>query len=233
MQAIILAGGLGTRLGNLVKDTPKPFLNVNNSPFILKIVERLVKQGIKKIIFCLGYKPQKIIKFFGDGSKWGIKITYIIENKLMGTAGAIRGAYKKITELSVIVLNGDSFCYFNIPKQFRQHSQNNADITISVLSKNNTKRYGVISFDKNLKIKNFAEKTVSFKKKKNYINAGVYIINKNLIKKINVSKPLSLEKDFFPKYLNMNIQAFIVKNKKFIDIGTPNTFKKADIFFNK
>ena len=98
MQAIILAGGKGSRLGSIVKDTPKPLLKINNSPFVLKIVERMIDQGVKSIIFCLGYKSQKIINFFGNGSKWGIKISYEIEKKLMGTAGALRAAYRKISK---------------------------------------------------------------------------------------------------------------------------------------
>ena len=233
MQAIILAGGLGSRLGNLVKDTPKPFLKVNDNPFILKIVERLISQGIKDIIFCLGYKPKKIIDFFGNGSKWGIKVSYVIENKLMGTAGAIRGAYKKITKLNAIVLNGDSFCYFDIPNLLKQHYLNNADATLSVLRTNNPKKYGLVVFNENMKINRFIEKTNKYKKKINYINAGVYVIKKNLIKRINDTRPVSLEKDFFPKILDRNIQAFIIKNNKFIDIGTRNSLKKVIFFFNK
>lgn len=233
MQAIILAGGLGSRLGNLVKDTPKPFLKVNDNPFILKIVERLISQGIKDIIFCLGYKPKKIIDFFGNGSKWGIKVSYVIENKLMGTAGAVRGAYKKITKFNAIVLNGDSFCYFDIPNLLKQHYLNNADATLSVLRTNNPKKYGLVVFNENMKINRFIEKTNKYKKKINYINAGVYVIKKNLIKRINDTSPVSLEKDFFPKILDKNIQAFIIKNNKFIDIGTRNSLKKAIFFFNK
>jgi len=233
MQAIILAGGLGSRLGNLVKDTPKPFLKVNGNPFILKIVERLISQGIKDIIFCLGYKPKKIIDFFGNGSKWGIKVSYVIENKLMGTAGAIRGAYKKITKLNAIVLNGDSFCYFDIPNLLKQHYLNNADATLSVLRTNNPKKYGLVVFNENMKINRFIEKTNKYKKKINYINAGVYVIKKNLIKRINDTSPVSLEKDFFPKILDKNMQAFIIKNNKFIDIGTRNSLKKVIFFFNK
>jgi len=233
MQAIILAGGLGSRLGNLVKDTPKPFLKVNGNPFILKIVERLISQGIKDIIFCLGYKPKKIIDFFGNGSKWGIKVSYVIENKLMGTAGAIRGAYKKITKLNAIVLNGDSFCYFDIPNLLKQHYLNNADATLSVLRTNNPKKYGLVVFNENMKINRFIEKTNKYKKKINYINAGVYVIKKNLIKRINDTSPVSLEKDFFPTILDKNMQAFIIKNNKFIDIGTRNSLKKVIFFFNK
>ena len=231
MQAIILAGGVGSRLGNIVKDTPKPFLRVKNNPFILNIVERLISQNVKEIIFCLGYKPQKIINFFGDGSKWGIKVSYIIEEKLMGTAGAIRAAYKKISQSNVIVLNGDSFCYFDILGLITQHRLNNADATLSILKVNKPEKYGLILFNENMKVNKFLEKSKKYKNKINYINAGVYIINKNLIKKIDNTKPVSLEKDFFPMNLDMNIQAFILKNEKFIDIGTPESLKKADLFF--
>ncbi len=233
MQAIILAGGLGSRLGNIVKDTPKPFLKVDENPFVLKIVERLVSQGIKDIIFCLGYKPQKIINFFGDGSKWGIKVSYIIEDRLMGTAGAIRGAFEKISESNVIVLNGDSFCYFDIPNLFDQHHLNNADATLSVLKTNNPEEYGLILFNENMKVHKFLEKSKEYKNKINYINAGVYILKKSLIKKIDSTKSVSLEKDFFPMILDMNIYAFILKDFFFIDIGTPNSLKKADFIFNK
>ncbi len=232
MQAIILAGGLGSRLGKIVKDTPKPFLKVNDSPFILKIVERLINQGIRDIIFCLGYKPQKIISFFGDGSKWGIKISYIIEDKLMGTAGAIRGAYKKISELNVFILNGDSFCNFDISDLFKQHHLNNADATLSVLKVDKPENYGLVEFSNNLRINKFIEKSKVHKNEINYINAGVYLLKKNLIKNIDNSKPVSLEKEFFPKILDKNIQAFILKDNKFIDIGTLNSFKEAGRFFN-
>jgi NDP-sugar pyrophosphorylase family protein len=113
MQAIILVGGAGRRLGNIVKNTPKPLLEVNKEPFVVKIVQRLIDQGVKKIIFCLGYKAKKIINFFGNGSKWKVKISYVVEKKPKGTAGAIRGAYTKISDPNVIVLNGDSFCHFD------------------------------------------------------------------------------------------------------------------------
>ena len=232
MQAIILAGGTGSRLGRIVKDTPKPFLEVDGNPFILKIVERLIKQKVTKIIFCLCYKPKKIMEYFGDGTNWGINISYVIEEKPMGTAGAIRAAYKQISSSSVIVLNGDSFCYFDIPKLLKNHCLNNADATLSVLKITTPERYGLIIFNKKMKIIKFIEKTRNYKNKTNYINAGVYIIKKELIKKIEKIKPTSLERDFFPKILDKNIRAFILKENKFIDIGTPESLCAANFFFN-
>ena len=190
MQAIILAGGLGSRLGSLVTNVPKPLLKVNDKPFILKIVERLINQGINNIIFCLGYKSQKFIDFFGDGSDLGIQFSYVVEKRLMGTAGAIRGAYDKIYETDVLVLNGDSFCYFDIPKLFKHHLSNNADTTLTVLKVDKPDRYGLVLFDEYMKINKFVEKNILHKKKVNHINAGIYVIKKRLIKKINLYKYL-------------------------------------------
>ena len=231
MQAIILAGGTGSRLGRIAKHTPKPFLEVDGNPFILKIVERLIKQKVTKIIFCLCYKPKKIMEFFGDGTNLGINISYIVEEKPMGTAGAIRAAYKQISSSNAIVLNGDSFCYFNIPKILKNHCSNNADATLSILKITTPERYGLVTFNKKMKIIKFIEKTKNYKNNINYINAGVYIIKKELIKKIEKIKPTSLERDFFPKILDKNIRAFILKENKFIDIGTPESLRDAKFFF--
>lgn len=232
MEAMILAGGLGNRLGKIVKNTPKPLLLVNGRPFIQKIVERLIDQGVNHIIFCLSYKAQKIRNFFGDGSMWGIRFSYVIEDKPMGTAGAIAGAFKKINGLNIIILNGDSFCYFDIQNLSKQHRLKNADATLSVLKVDKPQEYGLVLFDKEMRVNKFIEKSKISENKLNYINAGVYILKTTLIKKISNCKPMSLEKEFFPKILHKNIQAFILKSNKFIDIGTPISYKYSDAFFN-
>ena len=151
----------------------------------------------------MGYKPQKIISFFGDGSKWGIKISYIIEDKLMGTAGAIRGAYKKISELNVFILNGDSFCNFDISDLFKQHHLNNADATLSVLKVDKPENYGLVEFSNNLRINKFIEKSKVHKNEINYINAGVYLLKNH--KKYDNSKPVSLKKFFKIQVKNMTL----------------------------
>lgn len=230
MQAIILAGGIGSRLGDLVKDSPKPFLTVGGNPFLLKIVERLIENDIKDIIFCLGYKPEQIIKYFGNGSIWNINISYVIEDKLMGTAGAIRGAYESIIHDDVIVLNGDSFCFFNINDLINHHINNKAIATLTVLKTENPDRYGLVEFDDNNQITNFIEKGIP-NSNTCYINAGIYVLKRLLIQDINVKIPVSLEIDFFPSKIGQNMQAFILNDNRFIDIGTPESLKDAEFFF--
>jgi NDP-sugar pyrophosphorylase family protein len=234
MQALILAGGMGTRLGNFVKDDPKPLLNVNGRPFVLNIVERLISQGITEIIFCLGYKAKKIIEYFGDGSELKIKISYVLEDNLKGTAGAIRGALKNIDNNEIIVLNGDSFCFFDLEGLMNFHYSKKAIATLTAIKIDNPDRYGLIDFNKNGKIKNFKEKEKGkVGNKPSFINAGVYILNKEIISEINYDANTSLEQDVLPCYIDNNLYVFLLDNNRFIDIGTPKSLCHAGKFFSK
>lgn len=230
MQALILAGGLGTRLGDLVKDKPKPLLEVDGNPFILKIVQRLIQQNVTDIVFCLGYKANKILDYFQDGSSWNINISYVIENSLKGTAGAIRGALHKMTHSDVVVVNGDSFCFFDLKGLISCHVKYDAVATLTVLRALNPERYGLVKFNDQGRITSFLEKGV-IDNHNAYINAGVYIINKSLIFEIDSERPVSLEKDIFPAHLDKSIYAFPLNDTRFIDIGTPESFIQAKTFF--
>ena len=230
MQALILAGGLGTRLGDFVKDDPKPFLTVDGNPFILKIVERLIQQNVTDIVFCLGYKANKIFDYFGDGSTWNVNISYVIENSLKGTAGAIRGALHKITHSDVVVVNGDSFCFFDLKGLMACHYLHNAAATLSVLQADDPERYGIVEFKEQGRIKSFVEKG-KIQSQTAYINAGVYILNKSIILEIDSERPVSLEKEIFPANLDKKMYAFRLNDNRFIDIGTPESLILANTFF--
>ena len=230
MQALILAGGLGTRLGDFVKDDPKPFLTVDGNPFILKIVERLIQQNVTDIVFCLGYKANKIFDYFGDGSTWNVNISYVIENSLKGTAGAIRGALHKITHRDVVVVNGDSFCFFDLKGLMACHYLHNAAATLSVLQADDPERYGLVEFNEQGRIKSFVEKGKT-QSQTAYINAGVYILNKSIILEIDSERPVSLEKEIFPTNLDKKMYAFQLNDNRFIDIGTPESLILANTFF--
>jgi len=230
MQALILAGGLGTRLGDFVKDDPKPFLTVDGNPFILKIVERLIQQNVTDIVFCLGYKANKIFDYFGDGSTWNVNISYVIENSLKGTAGAIRGALHKITHSDVVVVNGDSFCFFDLKGLMACHYLHNAAATLSVLQADDPERYGIVEFNEQGRIKSFVEKG-KIQSQTAYINAGVYILNKSIILEIDSERPVSLEKEIFPANLDKKMYAFRLNDNRFIDIGTPESLILANTFF--
>ena len=109
MQAIILAGGLGTRLRSVVSDRPKPMALVEGKPFLEYVLQGLKKSGIDDIIFAVGYKGGMVEEYFGDGSRFGIRARYAYEEELLGTAGAIKNAGKYVTDEQFFVLNGDTF----------------------------------------------------------------------------------------------------------------------------
>ena len=126
MQAIILAGGLGTRLKTLVNDRPKAMAHVNDKPFLEYQIDFLKKNNIDQIILCVGYLREKIQEYFGDGRKWDITINYAVEKKLLGTAGALKNAEKYINS-SFFVLNGDSFLDIDLPGMASFHHRKKSE----------------------------------------------------------------------------------------------------------
>jgi len=232
LQALILAGGTGSRLGALVEHSPKPFLSVGGNPFLQKIVERLINQGITDVIFCLGYKPKKIMDFFGDGSKWEMRFSYVLEENLMGTGGAIRGALQLIDGPDILVLNGDSFCYFDVYGIMKRHVESQSKATLTLLTVEEPDRFGLVEFNDKNEIVSFVEKD-ELNKVTSFINAGVYVLSKQLIMHIDPSKPISLEKEIFMSYLNDRMYSFVLNDNRFIDIGTPESLSVAERFFDE
>lgn len=218
MQAIILAGGLGTRLGSITKNIPKAMVNIKEKPFLEYLIVWLKKFEIKNIILCIGYKGNIVRNYFMDGGWLGVTIDYAVESvsNLLGTAGAIKHAEKLIKCNNFIVMNGDSFVDVNLSQMIDFHLQKGAIATIAVVNVCNASRYGAIELDNNANILNFVEKG---KKGANLINSGVYVLNRKLLKYIPANKNISLEKDIFPKLVGNSLYGFLTEGY-FIDIGT-------------
>lgn len=232
MQALVLAGGLGSRLGSRVKEFPKPFLAVDGKPFLIKIIERLRDQGVTDLIMCVGYKAEKIISFFGNGASFGINISYSIEKELLGTAGAILNASNLIYHQNVIVLNGDSFCHFDIPQLMKSHVEKRSSVTLALVQVDDSARYGIVRFDGDKRVVSFEEKRDQ-RSGVAYINAGVYVLDASLISSIPAGQPVSLEREVFPLNISNSMHAVILEDNRFIDIGTPASLDSAEAFFGK
>lgn len=232
IQALILAGGLGSRLGERVKNSPKPLLTVDGKPFLIKIIERLADQGVADCIICVGYKAEKIIDFFGDGSAYGISISYSREKGLLGTGGAVLNALHLINHEDVVVMNGDSFCYFDIPKLMKSHREKRSTATLALVKVSNASRFGVVKVDSSNKVVSFDEKN-SQRMGAAYINAGVYVLGKSFISSISPGRPVSLERDVFPANVSRNMHGFLLSDNRFIDIGTPAALDSAGFFFRE
>lgn len=224
MDAIILAGGKGTRLRPLTITVPKPMVPVADKPFLHYLLSMLKKEGIQRVIFSIGYLGDQIIDHFGQS--WnGLELIYISEKEPLGTGGAIAACMDKIVNDHVVVVNGDTFCQIDLKRMMASHVETHADISIALKEMFNFERYGVVDV-KGHKIKRFNEKR---KVTKGFINTGTYCLNKNIFKINNMPDKFSFETDFMQKKINqLNSNAFITQGY-FIDIGMPDDYQKAQI----
>ncbi|EAH6881878.1 NTP transferase domain-containing protein [Campylobacter jejuni] len=222
MQAIILCGGLGTRLKSVIKDIPKPMAPINNKPFLEFIFEYLKKQGIKEVILAVSYKYEVIQEYFKD-EFLGIKIKYSIEKEPLGTGGAIKEALKFIKN-EAYVLNGDTIFDIDLKKLIL----NNSKICLALKQMNDFDRYGTVELDSKNYIKLFKEKEF---KKQGLINGGIYFLNKDIFNDFTLQEKFSFEEFLQENYEKLKAKAHIFDNY-FIDIGVPGDYGRFmnDIF---
>jgi NDP-sugar pyrophosphorylase family protein len=194
MKAIILAGGLGTRLRPLTDVTPKPLLPIRGTPIIEHAIINLRKYGIKDIILSVGYMAGTIKGYFGDGKRLGVNISYAVEEEPLGTGGAIRFAAKGINE-PFIVLNGDNLADFDYSEALKTHKHNDARVTIGLYPVEDVTRFGIAQLD-GQRIVRFIEKPSVQEAPSNLNNAGLYIMEPSVLE-ILPGGPCSIEKDCF------------------------------------
>lgn len=222
-QAIILAGGLGTRLRSAVPDLPKCMAIVAGKPFLSYVIDFLLTQGIEKFIFSLGYKSE-IIERYLDEHYPGLHFTTVVEREPLGTGGAIKLASTKATNDNVLVANGDTLFKINGKQVFDFHLNRNAECTVALKPMNNFDRYGAVELDHDRKI-------VSFKEKQFYeqglINGGVYILNIPGFLKHDFPEKFSFEKKYLEANTNSGSLYGCVQDVYFIDIGIPEDYNKA------
>lgn len=222
MQALLLAGGLGTRLRSVVNDRPKPMAPVKqDTPFLYYLVTQLKKNGITDILFAVGYKGSMIEEYFGDGHAFGINASYSYEEEQLGTAGAIKNAASQILDEEFLVLNADTFYDIDYRKLFDMRKNLHAEMTLILREIEDASRYGVVTLDGN-RIIRFNEKTD--KKGKALINGGIYLMNKKLLDDIPQGK-CSLENEMIPFWLEKGYYLSAYVNEGyFIDIGIPEDY---------
>lgn len=224
-DAIILAGGKGTRLRSVFPDIPKPLVLINGRPFLDILLSQLSKFScIEKVVLAVGYKAEMITGRYKDCSTYNFKILFSEEEKLLGTGGAIKKSLPLIDTDDALILNGDSYVEIDIYDLIRFHETKNALITIVLKQVDNAERYGSVAIDNQMKILHFEEK--QNKNKHGLINAGMYIANKALFDRIEKEREMSFEKEILPEFIKNNAYGYVVSGK-FIDIGIPETYKIA------
>ncbi|AJD04387.1 D-glycero-D-manno-heptose 1-phosphate guanosyltransferase [Campylobacter lari] len=215
MQAIVLAGGLGTRLKSVVQDLPKPMAPINGKPFLTFVLEYLKKQGITEVVLSVSYKYELIQECFKDEFE-GMKIRYNIEKELLGTGGAIKDALKLIQN-QAYVLNGDTIFDIDLKKLVLKDSK----ICIALKQMQNFDRYGTVKVDDQGIVTSFEEKVF---KKQGLINGGVYLLKKDIFDEFNLEKKFSFEEFLQKNHKVLKIQTQIFDDY-FIDIGIPQDYQ--------
>lgn len=219
MEAIVLCGGLGTRLSGVISQIPKPMAPVNNRPFLEFLFDSLIKNGIEKVVCSVGYKHDIIISHFKSIYK-SIKIDYCIETIPLGTGGAIKKSISKIKNEEFFIFNGDSLYDVNF-NDLKKIKSNGVDICILLKKMKNFQRYGSIEFNDNHSISKFNEKQFV---KEGFINSGIYYASKRILDQFPKKDVFSFEKDFLEKKVSeLNFKA-VLKEGYFIDIGIPEDY---------
>jgi D-glycero-alpha-D-manno-heptose 1-phosphate guanylyltransferase len=219
MKAIILAGGEGTRLKEVISDIPKPMAPIAGKPFLEYLVMQLRHGDIRDIILSTGYRKEVVKNYFGTGEKWGARISYSEEDVPLGTGGAVKKALDLLEIGPTIVLNGDSFLEADIMKLIVFHKTKNACATICLAFMEDTSRYGRVEIDSEGGVLCFAEKAAG---SPGFINGGIYIFNKEILTSIPEGK-VSLETEVLPQLVGRGLYGMETKGF-FRDIGIPEDY---------
>jgi NDP-sugar pyrophosphorylase family protein len=219
MQAVIMAGGLATRLRPLTDDAPKSMISIEGKPFLQYQIELLNLYGVKDIVLCLGYKGKKIEDYFSNGRKFRAKIIYSYEEeKLLGTGGALKLAEPYIDEKFFLIW-GDSYVRLDYKEMYDFHLKNSCDFDVTMAIFYNYRNYdkGNIVY-KNEKIKKYEKDS---KHEMKYIDAGVMVINKKILEEIPSGKVFQIENLFSELAKKGKMKPFLIK-KRYYEIGSLN-----------
>lgn len=222
-EAVILAGGLGTRLRETVEDMPKSMAPVNGKPFLTYILDQLCKYRFTKTILAVGYRHEDIVSYFGNSYK-ELELAYSVEHEPLGTGGALLKAAALISTDSFVALNGDTFFNIDLEKFRKSFKYGNASLSVALKPMKDFERYGSVTCND--------ERIISFNEKKftaeGVINGGIYILRKEWIIKNAKGDKFSFEKDIMEKRVATDIINGFLSDDYFIDIGIPEDYERAN-----
>ncbi len=220
MKAVILAGGEGTRLRPLTCNIPKPMVPILNTPFLEHMIGYLQAHRVSEVILALSYLPGSIQEHFGDGSAWGIRLTYVVEKTPLGTAGAVKNAAGHLDD-TFLVFNGDTFTDIDLTSMIAFHRQRHAVASIVLTPVSDPTRYGVVEMDHQQQVQCFTEKPARDQVKSNLINAGIYVLEPDVLGLIPSDAHYMFERGLFPDLLERGQRVCGYSSSAYwVDIGT-------------
>ncbi|MEI8367660.1 MAG: nucleotidyltransferase family protein [Planctomycetia bacterium] len=227
VTAVILAGGVGSRLKSVVSDRPKGLAEVNGRPFLAFLLDQLRDVGAARVVFSTGYLAPQIEEAFGD-ELHGMRISYSHEATPLGTGGGLRLAADTVTSPSLLVLNGDSYCEVDLTAFLADALRHGRSPALVLSRQADTSRFGRVEHGPDGRIGSFREKGES--PGAGWINAGIYALPRELVLAIPEGRPVSLEREVFPGWIGRGLRAFPSAGR-FLDIGTPESYREAADFF--
>lgn len=227
LTAVILVGGLGTRLRSVVVDRPKVLAEVKGRPFIAYLLDQLAAAGIDRVVLSTGYLGEQVQKLLCDTYR-DLDLVYSQELVPLGTAGALRRALPLFNSDPVLVMNGDSYCHANLQALLDWHVARNAQASLLLTEVPDTHRYGQVWTDKDGLIRRFTEK--SDEGGPGWISAGVYMLSHRVLEAIPEGRTVSLEQEVFPVWIGRGLYGYRGEGS-FLDIGTPEAYAVAPSFF--
>ncbi len=223
ITALILAGGMGTRLRTVVSDRPKPMALVNGVPFIQILIDSLAEKGIREFVLLVGYMADFIEEYFTARRSNNFRVRFSHEQTPLGTGGAVKRAENLASDPSLLI-NGDTFFDGDINRLIQLHQEKAAEVTLSLLPVADVSRYGSVTVTKDGLIKGFREKHEGIVGP-GLINAGFSLISKRFISELPGDRAFSMEREIFPKLADTGQMFGLVSKRSFFDIGTPESYK--------
>lgn len=222
--AVILAGGLGTRLRPVVEDAPKAMALVDGRPFLEYLLAQLRSNGFGRALICAGFMSEAIESHFGDGSRWGLELEYSVESEPRGTGGALKLAEPRLAGDVWLLMNGDSLFDISLQDLVAAHVLRPSLVTIALAHVADGQRYGRVTCGPDGVITAFTEKTDA--DTPGLINSGLYIIERPLLDLIPADRPVSLEREVIPQLVGRDVRGQPIDGY-FIDIGVPEDYVRA------
>lgn len=231
MKAFILAGGFGTRIKPLVYSLPKPMLPIVGKPILEHLVELLKRNGFEELVFLLYFQPEEIMKYFGNGDRWKVKIHYEIPQADYGTAGALKFAERWVEEdEDFLVISGDLLTDVSLSDFFKKHKEKGANVSVGLAAVKNPLPFGIVITDREDRILKFQEKPRWSEVFSDRINAGIYAIRSEILRLIPSNQPYDFSQDLFPFLLAHRHPMYgFILDGYWRDMGDPSAYLEANM----
>lgn len=225
--AVILAGGLGTRLRAVVSDRPKVLAEVAGRPFITYLLKQLDAAGVRHVVLCTGYQGEQVEAALGSNFNH-IRLYYSREFSPLGTGGALRFALPLLQSETILAMNGDSYCRADLEDMLRTHHQRAAKVTLLLAQTSDTSRYGLVQVAADDTVASFNEKIPG--QGPGLISAGIYLLSREVLQEIPPDQAVSLEQEIFPSFVGNRMFGHLCQGNLF-DIGTAASYRDANNYF--